>query len=308
MKLAVLCSGGDAPGMNAAVWRLAAGAEASGWEVVGFAKGYAGLLSGDAFSLTAEATARHARYGGASLGVARVPDLPDRIDKAVAALSDCDALVVIGGDGSLAGAGAIGARWRRPVVGLPATIDNDIAATDLSIGHDTALAFGLDAADRQRDSAEALARLFCLETLGGPTGHLAATIGRLAGAQAILIPEAPVSAETVVTAVRSDVEAERPTLIVVSEGYPDLHAFLMQVCDTVGMRLRLTSLGHAQRGGSPTPRDRALAAAFAGVALDAVSKGRSGMTVLRGGTPELADFGRLGETCVPDLTRWRGLL
>ncbi len=308
MKLAVVCSGGDAPGMNAAVWRLTAGAQARGWDVAGFAKGYAGLISGEATALTADATARHARYGGAWLGVARVPDLPDRIDEAVAALSDCDALAVIGGDGSLAGAQAIGAHWERPVIGLPATIDNDIAATDLSIGHDTALAFGLDAADRQRDSAEALARLFCLETLGGPTGHLAATIGRLAGAQAILIPEAPVSVDTVVTAVRHDVEVERPTLIVASEGYPDLHPFLMRVCDTVGMRLRLTSLGHAQRGGAPTPRDRALAAAFAGVALDAVSNGRSGLTVLRGGTPELADFGRLGQTCVPDLSRWRGLL
>lgn len=308
MKLAVLCSGGDAPGMNAAVWRLASGAEALGWEVIAFRRGYAGLLSGDVEPWSSALAARHARYGGAWLQVARVPDLARRLGQAVSALGDVDALAVIGGDGSLAGAAAIGHEWGRPVAGLPATIDNDIAATDLSIGHDTAIAFGVDAADRQRDSAESLPRLFCLETLGGPTGHLAATIGRLAGAQAILIPEAPMALDAVVDAVAPAVDSGEPSLIVASEGYPDLHAFLDRICGQLGLRLRLTSLGHAQRGGAPTPRDRALAAAFAERAISGIADGASGLTTLRNGAVRLASFDALGDRCDPDLGGWRGLL
>lgn len=308
MKLAVLCSGGDAPGMNAAVWRLFTGAETKGWEPAAVSKGYAGLLEGRFPEFSSEDAARHARHGGAWLGVSRVSNLPEKIDMAVSALSEFDALAVIGGDGSLRGAKAIATRWGKPVIGLPATIDNDIAATDLSIGHDTALAFGLDAADRQRDSSEALPRLFCLETLGGPTGHLAANIGRLAGAQAILLPEAPQSLDEVVDLLRPAIVAETPALIVASEGYPELYPFLDQIFNRLGLRLRLTSLGHAQRGGAPTPRDRALAAAFAETALEAVSSGQSGFVTLQNGTVKRSDFSALDRTTMPDLSSWRGLL
>ena len=308
MNLAVLCSGGDAPGMNAAVWRLFAGAEARGWEPVAMRNGYAGMLTGEVLPLGTEDAARHARHGGAWLGVARVPDLADRLDQAITALSGYDALVVVGGDGSLRGAQAIAKLWDKPVMGLPATIDNDIAATDLSIGHDTALAFALDAADRQRDSAEALPRLFCLETLGGPTGHLAIGVGRIAGAQTILIPEAPKTQDEVVAEILPAVLAGTPALIVASEGYMDLHSFLCGICDRVGLRLRLTNLGHAQRGGAPTPRDRALAAAFAETALAAIAAGQSGISVLKNGVPKRAVFAALDKNIAPDFSRWRGLL
>ncbi|MEM8915540.1 MAG: 6-phosphofructokinase [Pseudomonadota bacterium] len=308
MKFAVLCSGGDAPGMNAAVWRLLSGAEKQGWEPTVFFHGYAGLLASDSRPFSPVDAARHARHGGAWIGVSRVPDFDQRIDEALNSLKEMDALVVIGGDGSLFGAEAIARRWAKPVIGLPATIDNNIAATDLSIGHDTALAFGLDAADRQRDSAEALPRLFCLETLGGPTGYLAAAIGRLAGAQAILIPEDQTTIDPVVAAVAPSVEAGNPSLIVASEGYPDLHAFLGEVCNRLDLRLRMTSLGHAQRGGAPTPRDRALADALARTALQALADTKSGVAVLRNGQPRLVDFAELKTTISPDLTSWRGLL
>jgi len=308
MKIAVLCSGGDAAGMNAAVWRLNVLAAARGWQSFGIPRGFAGLMAAKAEPLQVEHTARMARYGGTWLGVARVANFRDQLDSAVSGLAHFDALAVIGGNGSLAGAQALAERSGKPVVGLPATIDNDVAATDLSIGHDTAIAFGLEMTDRQRDTAEALPRLFCLETLGGPTGHLAAAIGRLAGADVILIPEAPLARSAVVGAVRPGIEAGCPTLIVASEGYPDLHGFLETISSEVGKRLRLSVLGHAQRGGVPTPRDRALAAAMAQTAIEAMANGRSGIAAVTAGSPHLVAFSQSGDAAPPDLAAWRGLL
>ncbi|MEM1274782.1 MAG: 6-phosphofructokinase [Pseudomonadota bacterium] len=308
MKIAVLCSGGDAPGMNAAIWRITAAAAARGWQVIGIPEGFRGLLDGRRQELHVAETMRHARHGGAWLGVARVPDLPERIDDAVAALTDFDALVVIGGNGSLAGAGAVAAGWGRSVLGLPATIDNDIAGTELSLGYDTALLFGLEVADRQRDSAEALPRLFCIETLGGPTGHLADMLGRLAGADVTLIPEDTLDETEIVARMGPAKSAGGPMLIVASEGYPELHAVLTRVCARLGTRLRMSSLGHAQRGGAPTPRDRALAIAFADRAVQAMADGRSGYTVLTSGTVGLVDLSEVGPARQPDPQAWRGVL
>ncbi len=306
--MAILCSGGDAPGMNAAVWRLTCHAVARDWQAVGIPQGFLGLLNAANQQLSVEGTARHARFGGSWLGVARVPDFPDRITEAVGTLSGFDALAVIGGNGSLAGAQAIAEAWRRPVVGLPATVDNDVAGTDLSLGFDTALSFGLDVADRQRDSAESLPRLFCIETLGGPTGHLAQMVGRLAGADVILIPEAPLPRTDIIDALAPGIAAGTPTLAVASEGYPDLHAVLQEVCAHLGTRLRMSTLGHAQRGGAPTPRDRALAAAFADQAITAVAEGRSGYAVLQSGELGTRILAETGAASAPDQRVWRGVL
>ena len=304
--MGVVTSGGDAPGMNAAVWRLALACEARGWEAVAVRFGYAGLLEGRIEPLESARAARLARRGGTWLGTARVPDLHERLDALASATGGLDGLVVLGGGGSLAAARALAARL--PVVGIPATIDNDVAGTDLSLGFATAVAHGLDAADRLRDTAEALPRLFTLETLGGPTGHLASAVGRLAGATAVLIPEVATREDAVAEAVRATLEAGEPALVVASEGVPELGAVLERLSASVGMRLRDVRLGHAQRGGAPCPRDRALAAALAEVAAEGLAERRGGLAALRSGAPALVPFPDRLDADPPDARSWRGLL
>jgi 6-phosphofructokinase 1 len=216
-------------------------------------------------------------------------------------------LVVLGGDGSLRAAGALAADAEIPVAGIPATIDNDVAASDLSIGFDTALAYGVDAADRVRDSMESLPRFFAIETLGGPTGHIALALGKIVAADAVLVPEAPtpfaVLAETIARAM-----AGGSALVVASEGVSDLEPTLSRAAEAAGTRLRLVRLGHAQRGGAPSPRDRAAAIASAAFALDAIAEGRSGIAALRAGSLRLAPFTSAVAAAPPDPVAWRGLL
>jgi len=258
--LAILTSGGDAPGMNMAIWAACAEAERHGRRVLGVRDGFTGLLARRAEPLTVEDTLRWARRGGTALGTARVPDLPSRRDEARASLHHLGVggLIVVGGNGSLAAAEML-ADDAGTVVGVPATIDNDVRGSPASIGFDSALEAGVRLADGIRDTGEALPRLFSLETLGGDTGHLAEAIGRAVCADVVLRPEAPLATEAIVDAVRPVLAAGRAALIVASEGYPDLNAQLARVSAAVGVRLRDSRVGHAQRGGAPSPRDRLLA-------------------------------------------------
>lgn len=258
--LAILTSGGDAPGMNMAIWAACAEAERHGRCVLGVRDGFAGLLARQAEPLMADDMLRWARRGGTVLGTARVSDLPSRRDAVRAALRDLgvDGLIVLGGDGSLAAAAMLAAD-AGTVVGVPATIDNDVRGCPESIGFDTALGTAVRLADGIRDSGEALPRLFSLETLGGHTGHLAEAVGRAVCADVVLRPEAPLATEAIVAAVRPVLSSGRAALIVASEGYPELNAELVRVANAVGVRLRDGRIGHAQRGGAPSPRDRLLA-------------------------------------------------
>lgn len=273
-RLAILTSGGDAPGMNMAIWAACAEAERRGRRVLGVRDGFAGLLARRADPLTADGMLHLARRGGTALGTARVPDLPSRRDDVHAALHglDVEGLIVLGGNGSLA-ASEMFAADGGTVVGVPATIDNDVRGCPASIGFDSALETGVRLADGIRDSGEALPRLFSLETLGGDTGHLAEAIGRAVCADAVLRPEAPLATEAIVAAVRPVLEAGRAALIVASEGYPDLDAQLARVSAAVGVRLRDSRIGHAQRGGAPSPRDRLLARDLGEEAVRAVLEG-----------------------------------
>jgi 6-phosphofructokinase 1 len=260
--------------MNMAVWAACAEAERRGRGMIGVHDGFAGLLERRAEPLSAERMLRWARRGGTLLGTARVPDLPSRRDEVRAALSELGVagLIVLGGNGSLAAAEML-ADGAGTVVGVPATIDNDVRGCPASIGFDSALETGVRLADGIRDSGEALPRLFSLETLGGDTGHLAEAIGRAVCADVILRPEAPVPTEAIVDAVRPVLTAGRAALIVASEGYPDLNAELLRVSDAVGVRLRDGRIGHAQRGGTPSPRDRLLARDLGEEAVRAVLDG-----------------------------------
>jgi 6-phosphofructokinase 1 len=262
--------------MNMAIWAVCAEAARHGRQVLGVRDGFAGLLARRGDRLTADGMLPWVRRGGTVLGTSRVPDLPSRGDEVRAALHDLgvDGLVVLGGNGSLAAAEMLAADGGT-VVGVPATIDNDVRGCPASIGFDSALETGVRLADGIRDSGEALPRLFSLETLGGDTGHLAEAIGRAVCADVVLRPEAPIATEAIVAAVRPVLAAGRAALIVASEGYPDLNAELARVSDAVGVRLRDGRIGHAQRGGAPSPRDRLLARDLGEEAARAVVDGHS---------------------------------
>ena len=291
-RIAVLTSGGDAPGMNACLWALAHEAAGRGWTTVGVRDSYPGLLAADGGPFSPAEAQRFARYGGTWLGAARLPDLPQRVPAVLDGLArlGCDGLVVIGGGGSLAGCGLLAAAGAA-VVGIPATIDNDIAGSEMTLGYDTALNTGVEIADRIADTAEAMPRLFALETLGGSTGFLARAIASLVGADAALVPERAVDINAVADRVRTGMAARRYGFIVASEGVPALPATLQAVADAVDTRLRFSRLGHAQRGGRPTARDRGLARAFASAAIAMLADGESGWTpvvegrVARAGLP-----------------------
>ncbi len=308
MRLGLLTSGGDAPGMNAAIWAAARATRARGGTLIGIRHGWQGLIDRDALPVDPDAAALHQRRGGTWLGTTRLPGFPDRVGEIQAAIAalGLDGLIVIGGGGSLAAAGLL-ARRGLAVAGIPGTIDNDVAGTEASIGFDTALGTALAMADRLRDTAEALPRLFALETLGGSTGYLAEAVARLTGADQLLAPEAPVDAEAVAAALRPVLDRRGHALIVASEGYPDGVAVMEHISALCGTRLRLTRLGHAQRGGDASPRDRARAIASAEAAVALLAGGDGGLVALRGGRIAI-DALPAAPTLPAFPSGWRGLL
>ncbi|PNY79702.1 6-phosphofructokinase [Deinococcus koreensis] len=288
--LGLLCSGGDAPGMNMALWAAARSAEARGWRVLGVHGGYQGLLGGSVEPWPADRLRPFARLGGAVLGTSRVPDFTRQVGAAAAQARSAGIThaLVLGGDGSLRGAGLLN-RAGLPTVGLPATIDNDVPGSAATVGFDSAVNFALPLADALLDTAEALPRLCALETLGGNTGHLAQAVGDACGADVVLVPEAPLAAPELAGRVSAALARRRHALIVASEGYPALEGVLDALAREVGLRLRLTRLGHAQRGGRPSARDRLLAGALAGEAADLLARGHAGVLAWRG-APTLLEF------------------
>lgn len=292
--LLILTSGGDSPGMNAAVWAVCQRLEGTAWRVLGARAGFAGLLSADFMSLSAASAVRHARHGGTFLGTSRDPAFAAKIPEALRALKAADVthVLVLGGNGSLRGAAALAAAGAT-VVGLPATIDNDVAGSDDSLGFDSATGFGLQVLDNLRDTAESLPRLCALETLGGDTGFLAQRIGRSGGASVILVPERKTSIARLETTLRAAIALHGYGLIVASEGVPQLELKLAQLEQRLGSRLRFARPSHAMRGGPPSAHDRNLAVDFAQVAVNALKTTSSGAVVWRGGKAKLLDFAAL---------------
>jgi len=310
MRLGILTSGGDAPGMNAAVWGASAEAAGAGARMIAITGGLPGLLAGAAREISPEDAARAARHGGSRLGTGRLPDFDANRTALAVAAGDLglDGLIILGGDGSLRAAAAL-AGAGLAVVAIPATIDNDIAATRRTLGFATALETGLMMADRLRDTAEALPRLFSLETLGGPTGYLAEATARLTRADLLLVPEATGEPEDDARRLRATIAERGHALIVASEGVPGLEARLGALAGAAGTRLRHTRLGHAQRGGAPVAADRALALASAETAVAALCGGRGGVVALDdGGRTQLLAFEGLDSGRPPFPAGWRGLL
>jgi 6-phosphofructokinase 1 len=285
-RIAVVTSGGDSPGQNAAIRAIVRTALEYEIEVYGIRQGYTGLLSGDFELLTSVEVSGILQRGGTILQTARNEEFKTAQGqkRGLRRLNEhkIDALVVIGGNGSLTGALALH-QLGFPVVGIPGSIDNDIYGTDMSIGVDTALNTILDALDRLRDTASSHQRAFIIEVMGRNCGYLALMGGILGGAEIVVTPERPISLEEVALALENAyVRGKSHAIAVVAEGAPfrstDLAEYLEKTAD-IGFEIRLTILGHIQRGGIPSAYDRLLATRMGVKAVQALREGDFGKMV-----------------------------
>lgn len=285
MRIAVLTSGGDAPGMNSAVRAVTRATLARGWEALGVEAGYKGLLEGRIHPLDNRAVGGILHRGGTVLGTARSAEFmtPEGQQRAARMLEEArvDGLVVIGGNGSLAG-GVKLERLGVPVVGLPATIDNDVWRTDTAIGVDTALNTALECIDRIKDTASSHQRAHVVEVMGRDCGYLALMSAIAGGAEAVLVPEFEPRAEEILRTFIKSWENGKPHFIVVAAEGSQLSAeeFHEYVNNTSGaFDSRLTVLGYVQRGGSPRAFDRILSSRMGTAAVTALSEGASGIMI-----------------------------
>ena len=284
-RVAVLTSGGDAPGMNAAIRAVVRSADATGIETIGVRNGYAGLIEGMLEPLDARAVSGILHWGGTILGTARSREFRTSEGRRQALihldLAEVDGLVVIGGDGSFRGADALSREGHVRVVGLPGTIDNDIGGCDFSLGFDTAVNTALESIDRIRDTAASHGRLFFIEVMGRRTGWIALYCGLASGATEIVVPEQPTDIARVRDHVRASFElGKRFCLVVIAEGGADggAHGSAQAVADAVmdglgDVDYRVVALGHIQRGGPPSMRDRVLGARLGDAAVQALRDG-----------------------------------
>jgi 6-phosphofructokinase 1 len=284
-RIAVLTSGGDAPGMNAAIRAVVRTGLDRGWEVAGVRRGYAGLIAGDFVPLSARGVGGIIQQGGTILGSARCPEFRTEDGRLramrVVEQAGIDGLVVIGGNGSQAGAYAL-SQLGCPVVGVASTIDNDLRGADITIGVDTALNIALEAIDRLKITASSHQRAFLVEVMGRECGYLALMSAITGGAEAVVIPEVETNPDTVAAELRAAYgRGKAHALVVVAEGARHnaqaMARHFAEHRDEVGFDLRQTILGHVQRGGAPGAFDRLLATRLGAAATDALARGRSGV-------------------------------
>lgn len=285
--IAVLTSGGDAPGMNAAIRAVVRSAIDRGWKVSGIEHGYAGLLGASFVPMTARSVSNIIQCGGTLLGSARCPEFKtlEGQQKAICILSDygIDAVVVIGGNGSQQGSAAL-CQLGYPVVGIASTIDNDLFGSEMTIGVDTALNIALEAIDRLKVTAESHHRAFLVEVMGRECGYLALMAGIAGGAEAVVIPEVEVDPEDIANELfHSYKKGKAHFLVVVAEGArynaEGLRRYYQEHRERLGFDLRVTTLGHVQRGGTPSAFDRLLASRFGAGATECIERGETGVLV-----------------------------
>ena len=275
--IGVLTSGGDAPGMNAAVRAVVRTAIASGLNVKGIRRGYNGLIEGEVFDITARDVSDIMHRGGTVLYTARSPKFKTE-EGVQQAVDNCkkfgiDGIVVIGGDGSYRGARDLSLRG-IPCVGIPGTIDNDISSTDYTIGFDTAMNTVVDMTDRIRDTSQSHERCSVIEVMGRNAGHLALQSGIAVGATAILVPEIKKSVEEVIEKIKTvQATGKKHFIVVVAEGIGGVEEIAKQIQEATGIDSRASVLGHVQRGGSPTLRDRVIATQMGYYAVKLLEKG-----------------------------------
>lgn len=285
-KIALITSGGDSPGMNACVRSVVKYCLHKNISVLGIFDGYQGMIEGRGKWLMYEDVDNIIQRGGTVLGSARSEEFKTKEGraKAIAYLQSnaIDGLIVIGGDGSFAGAQVLGTEMKLPIIGIPGTIDNDIFGTDHTIGYDTALNTVVDAIDKVRDTASSHHRVFFIEVMGRDAGFIALNAAIASGAESVLIPEEVTDIEGLVEDIKVSNAGRRGTIILVAEGDDAGGAF--EIMNKVqpylnGYDLRCTILGHVQRGGSPTAFDRILATRMGVYAVDLLLDGKSNLMV-----------------------------
>ena len=275
--IGVLTSGGDAPGMNAAIRAVVRTGCENGLRVLGIRRGYSGLIGGDMFEMNLRSVSDIIRRGGTMLYTARCPEFKTQegIQKAVDVCKEVglDGIVVIGGDGSFRGARDLSLAG-IPCVALPGTIDNDIACTDYTIGYDTAMNTIVEMVDRIRDTTESHDRCSVVEVMGHTAGYLALNAGIAVGATSILVPEMHYNIEEDVISrmFRTQKTGKKHFIIIVAEGIGGVVDMAELIEEKTGVESRATVLGHVQRGGSPTVRDRVMASQMGHYAVQLLMK------------------------------------
>ena len=286
-RIAVLTSGGDAPGMNAAVRAVVRTGIDKGWEMFGVRHGYAGLLENNFIQLGARDVSNIIQRGGTFLGSKRCDEFKQEQAqwKAIQILRqrEINSLIVIGGDGSQAGSWAL---WQKrfPVVGVASTIDNDLCGSEITIGVDSALNVALEAIDRLKVTASSHQRAFLVEVMGRDCGYLALMSGIAGGAECIVLPEVETDPHALACELRAAyTRGKCHAIVVVAEGArynaEGLSKYFKEHHDGTGFELRVTKLGHIQRGGTPGVFDRLLATRFGAAAVDQVERGQPGVLV-----------------------------
>ena len=302
-RIGVLTSGGDAPGMNAAIRAVVRTAVYRGIEVIGIRRGWQGLINGDMFQMTTKDVSHIIKTGGTILYTARSDDFRTKKGRQKAynncRLFGLDGLVAIGGDGTFAGALALSSEFPISVVGIPGTIDNDIGCTNYSIGYDTAANTAIEAIDKLRDTSQSHERCSVIEVMGRRAGNLALYVGIASGATAVLIPEEPwdIKRDVIEKIQAARIAGRTNFMIVVAEGaqpednaveeslvFPDGSGAGYRIGQLIrqhlGMEPRVTILGHIQRGGNPTVRDRVNATRMGHHAVTILAEGKTNRIVV----------------------------
>lgn len=283
MRIAVLTSGGDAPGMNSAIRAVVRAALYYGIEVYGVYDGYRGLVAGNFEKMTRKSVSEILSRGGTILGTARMTSFQQKEVREIALENlrkeGIEALIVIGGDGSYKGALALN-EMGFPAIGIPGTIDNDLGGTDYTIGFHTALATIVDAVDKLRDTASSHQRCSIVETMGRNCGDLAIAAGLSCGAEFIITPEHPMDKEKMIESLKKHkLEGRRNAIIMITENTTNVYDLAQEISERSGFACRATVLGYVQRGGSPVAEDRILAGRMGAYAVELIRQGVSGVAV-----------------------------
>ena len=283
-RIGVLTSGGDAPGMNAAIRSVVRSAIYRGIDCVGIRRGWNGLIHGDIVQMDANSVNHIISSGGTILYTARSQEFMTE-EGQIKAVNTCkllglEGIVAIGGDGTFRGAHAL-SKYGISVVGVPATIDNDIACTDYTLGYDTASNTAVEAIDKLRDTMQSHERCSVVEVMGRNAGHLALYVGLAVGATAVLVPEKPLNFERdVVEKIRiARLRGKTHYMIVVAEGACSAMEIGEKIHETLALDPRVTVLGHIQRGGTPSARDRVMATRMGYHAVEVLAAGRTNRLV-----------------------------
>ncbi|HKZ88371.1 MAG TPA: 6-phosphofructokinase [Candidatus Bathyarchaeia archaeon] len=287
--IGVITTGGDAPGMNAAIRAVTRVAHTKNLQVIGFKRGWEGLIKNNFKHLTPRSVGGLIQLGGTMLHTARCPEFKteEGLEKAAKTLCthQIGGLVVIGGDGSFKGALELSKHCNSLMVGIPATIDNDVYGTDETIGFDTAVNTAVAEIDKIRDTAISHERIFIVEVMGRQRGFLALTVGITVGAEIILVPENRCNLDNVVEILKENArKGKKVGIVVAAEGCGKVSEAAKAIEEQTGSEVRLTILGYVQRGGSPSARSRLLASLFAEKAVELLLQGQGNRVVgLRNG-------------------------